>query len=348
MMPRMTQNPTPVSSPGAVSWSDAVQDVIEGDLVTALAYGTPAGGCVVIPVSPTGLVDRAAGKIAVTTSLAFNGKLFHMLRDSRVAMAYHARDHGFATAEDFALVQGSADVPLSPSREALDDLAPRIERFLGAVPSGRFWDWVLRDYFDNRIVIDIAVRRVVSWPDQHGNGERSVSGAEWPGTPDTQSAPAKGTGPRVDVRKLHGQVTKLDHQLVGYRGADGHPVVVPVRVTGHSERGLLLECPPGLLPQGARRAGLTAHTFGRQAVGLSNRVCTGWLEVDGDTVVYAPHTTSGFTAPPVKSVQMFFNGVFAKKGWRQARREGTLAKLAQLKEERRTAQPDDAGVARTL
>ncbi|WP_153183305.1 hypothetical protein [Streptomyces sp. E5N91] len=343
----MTQSLTSVPSPGTVSWSDAVQDAMEGDLVTALAYGTPAGGCVVIPVSPTGLVDRAASTIAVTTSLAFNGKLFHMLRDSRVAMAYHTREHGFATAGDFAVVQGRADVPLSPSREALADLAPRVERFLGAVPSGRFWDWVLRDYFDNRIVIDIAVQRVVSWPDVSGNGERTVSGAEWPGIPEPQSPPAKGTGPRVDTRKVHGQVTKLAHQLIGYGGADGYPVVVPVRVTGHSERGLLLECAPGLLPEGARRAGLTAHSFGRQAVGLANRVCTGWLEVDGDTAVYAPHTTAGFAAPPVKSVQMFFNGVFAKRGWRKARREGTLAKLAQLKDEHRSAQPDGAGTATT-
>ncbi len=344
MMPPMTQPSTPPAS-GTVPWSDAVQDALEGDLVTALAYGTPAGGCVVIPVSPTGLVDRAASTIAVTTSLAFNGKLFHILRDSRVAMAYHTREHGFATAGDFAVVQGRAEVPLSPSPEALADLAPRVERFLGTVPSGKFWDWVLRDYFDNRIVIDIAVQRVVSWPDLHGEGERTVAGAEWPGVPDTQSAPAKGTGPRVDTRKLHGQMTKLSHQLVGYRGADGYPVVVPVRVVGHDARGLLLECAPGLLPQGARRAGLTAHTFGRQAIGLANRVCTGWLEVDGDTVVYAPHTTSGFAAPPVKSVQMFFNGVFAKQGWRKARREGTLAKLAQLKDEHRADRPD--GVAGT-
>ncbi|WP_063758859.1 hypothetical protein [Streptomyces sp. NRRL S-340] len=330
----MTQPPTS-PNPGTVSWSDAVQDAMEGDLVTALAYGTPAGGCVIIPVSPTGLVDRAAGTIGVTTSLAFNGKLFNILRDSRVAMAYHTREHGFATAGEFAVVQGRADVPLSPSPEVLADLAPRVERFLGAVPTGKFWDWILRDYFDNRIVIDIAVQRVVSWPDESGNGERTVSGAAWPGTPDTQPPPAKGTGPRVGMRKLHGQVTKLTHQLIGYRGADGYPVVVPVRVTGHSERGLLLECAPGLLPEGARRAGFTAHAFGPQAVGLANRICTGWLEVDGDTVVYAPHTTSGFAAPPVKTVQMFFNGVFAKQGWRKAQREGTLAKLAQLKDAHR-------------
>ncbi|MFC4330851.1 hypothetical protein ACFPC0_24290 [Streptomyces andamanensis] len=63
----------------------------------------------------------------------------------------------------------------------------------------------------------------------------------------------------------------------------------------------------------------------------------GWLETSGDTDVYAPHTSAGFAAPPVKSVQLFFNGMFAKQGWRKARREGTRAKLAQLKAEHQAA-----------
>ncbi|GHB13819.1 hypothetical protein GCM10010330_79570 [Streptomyces tendae] len=206
------------------------------------------------------------------------------------------------------------------------------------MPTGRFWGWALGDYLDNRVVVDIAVRRVVSWPDALASGERSVSGAAWPEQPpQPQQAPAKGTGPRVDTRRLHGQMGKLPHQLLACRGADGYPVVVPVRVAGHDARGLLLEAAAGLLPEGGRRAGLTAHSFGPQAVGLVNRICTGWLEVSGDTVVYAPHTTSGFTAPPVKPVQLFFNGMFAKQGWRRARREGTLAELAALQAAHRTA-----------
>lgn len=323
-----------------VPWSDAAQEAMAGDLVTAFAYGTPAGGCVVIPVSPTGLVDRDAGAVGMTTSLAFNGKLRNVLRDSRVAMAYHTREHGFAAADDFVLAQGVATVPLAPSPEVLDALAPRIARFLGDMPTGRFWDWVLGAYLNNRVVIDIAVRRVASWPDSHATGERSTSGAAWPEQPPTsQPTPAKGTGPRVDTRKLYGQVKKLPHRLLAYRGADGYPVVAPVRVTGHSERGLHLEAAAGLLPPGARRAGLTAHSFGPQAVGLANRICTGWLEVSGDTAVYAPHTTSGFAAPPVKGVQLFFNGMFAKRGWRKAKRDGTLTKLAEIKARHQASRP---------
>ncbi|MFE7750242.1 hypothetical protein [Streptomyces sp. NPDC057428] len=321
--------------PYVVPWSDEAQEVMAGDLVTAFAYGTPAGGTVTIPVSPTGLVDRHLGSVGVTTSLAFNGKLRHILRDPHVAMAYHTREHGFATTDGFVLAQGTATVPLTPSPEVLDALKPRIERFLGAMPTGRFWDWVLGDYLDNRVVIDIAVRRIASWPDGHAAGGLSVSGASWPGQqPDAQEAPAKGTGPRVDTRKLYGQVTKLPHQLLSWRGADGYPCVVPARVAGHDAQGLRLETAPGLLPEGGRRAGFTAHSFGPKAVGLSNRICTGWLKVTGGTIVYAPHTTSGFTAPPVKPVQLFFNGMFAKQGWRKARREGTLAELAEIQSTR--------------
>ncbi|GHB13824.1 hypothetical protein GCM10010330_79580 [Streptomyces tendae] len=99
-----------------VPWSDETQEVIAGDLVTALAYGTPAGGAVAIPVSPTGLVDRDAGTVGVTTSLAFNGKLRHILRDPHVSMAYHTREHGFATTDGFVLAQASPPSPSRPHR----------------------------------------------------------------------------------------------------------------------------------------------------------------------------------------------------------------------------------------
>jgi len=61
--------------------------------------------------------------------------------------------------------------------------------------------------------------------------------------------------------------------------------------------------------------------------------------VSGNTAAYAPHTTSGFAAPPVKPVQLFFNGMFAKQGWRKARREGTLAELAKIQAAYRASQP---------
>jgi hypothetical protein len=57
---------------------------------------------------------------------------------------------------------------------------------------------------------------------------------------------------------------------------------------------------------------------------------TGWLEVSGDTAVYAPHTSKGFTAPPFKALMMVMNGLFAKYGMWQARRHGTIERLERL------------------
>jgi hypothetical protein len=99
-------------------WSDADDEIIAGDLTAAPGYLTPAGGVVVTPVAPIGLRDRDAGTVAFTTSLGFGRKLQRIDRDPRVALAYHAREHGFATADRFLLVQrprpASAPRPTRP------------------------------------------------------------------------------------------------------------------------------------------------------------------------------------------------------------------------------------------
>jgi hypothetical protein len=68
-----------------------------------------------------------------------------------------------------------------------------------------------------------------------------------------------------------------------------------------------------------------------QLVALSTRVFTGWLDVSSDgTVVYAPHTSKGFVAPPRKKLLLVSNGLFAKYGTWQARRQGTTERLKRL------------------
>lgn len=108
--------PTPTSDPGLRHagpgddrglWSDADDEIIGGDLTAALAYLTPAGGAVVTPVAPIDLRDREAGTVAFTTSLGFGRKLDRIKANPRVALADHAREHGFATAPRFVLVQGT-------------------------------------------------------------------------------------------------------------------------------------------------------------------------------------------------------------------------------------------------
>lgn len=316
---------------GPVRWSDEVDEVVSGDLTAAAAYLTPAGGAVVTGVAPAGISRREAGVLGFTTSLGFPRKLERIIADPRVALAFHAREHGFSASPLVVLAQGMARVDLRPSRERLEALIPQAERYFGDAVRGPVWDRLLREYYFERVFVDITVERVVTWPDLSAAGQMKVTGAPWPGPALPQAPPAGGTGPRVDVSRAAGRIAALPHRVLAYRGADGFPVVVPVEFAGHDGAGLRLVTPGGLLPPGGRRAGLLAHAYQPQLVGLSTRIFTGWLEVTGDSAaIYAPHTSKGFMAPPRKKLLLVSNGLFAKYGMWQARRRGAAERLEQL------------------
>src|SRR2546427_12787587 len=103
-----------------VAWPDDVDRVIDGDLTAALSYVTPAGGAVVTAVAPIGLRDRERGTVGFTTSLGLSRKLERIRREPRVALAYHARDHGFADGPLYVLAQGDAEVTLEPDERYLE------------------------------------------------------------------------------------------------------------------------------------------------------------------------------------------------------------------------------------
>jgi hypothetical protein len=135
----------------------------------------------------------------------------------------------------------------------------------------------------------------------------------------------------VDVDRAAGRIGGLPHRVLAYRGGDGFPVVVPVAVAGHDPAGMRLVTAPGLLPPGGRRAGLLAHAYRPQLIGLNTRVFTGWLEVPADGgATYAPHTSKGFIAPPRKNLLLVSNGLLAKAGIWQARRKGEAERLQRL------------------
>ncbi len=314
-----------------VSWPDGVDEVITGDLTAAAAYVTPAGGAVVISVCPMGIGRREEGEVGFTTSLGFAKKLERIIADPHVALAYHAREHGFSASPAFVLAQGIASVDIRPSRDRLEAIVPQGERYVGKIVRGPVWDRLLREYYQERVFIDISVARMVAWPDLSAAGAMQASGAVWPGPPGPQTPPKNGTGPRVDVDRAAGRIAVVPHRVLAYRGADGFPVVVPVTLAGHDQAGLRLVAADGLLPPGGRRAGLLAHAYRPQLVGLSTRTFTGWLEVAGDgTALYAPQTSKGFVAPPRKKLLLVSNGLFAKYGMWQARRQGTADRLEQL------------------
>jgi hypothetical protein len=107
-----------------VSWPAGADEVIKGDLTAAAAYLTPAGGAVVTGVAPCGLGDRDRGVLGFTTSLGFGKKLERIVADPHVALAFHAREHGFSASPAFVLAQGTASVDLTPSRQRLEALTP--------------------------------------------------------------------------------------------------------------------------------------------------------------------------------------------------------------------------------
>jgi hypothetical protein len=314
-----------------IEWSDGADEVFRGDVTVAAAYVTPAGGAVAVGVAPCGLADRAAGALGFTTSLGFGKKLERIVLDPHVALAYHARDHGFSASPSFVLAQGVASVDLQPSPARLEAFAPQATRFLGGMKQGPVWDRLLREYYAERVFVDVAVDRVLSWPDPGAFGEPGVAGAERPAPAPPQAPPKGGTGPRVDVARTAGQLSSLPHRLLAWRGADGYPVVVPVALAGHDAAGLRLVAAPGLLPAGGRRAGFLGHSFRPQLVGLATRILTGWLEVaDDGTARYGPHSSKGFLAPPRKNLLLVSNGLMAKVGHWQAGRSGAAERLREL------------------
>jgi hypothetical protein len=306
-------------SGASLSWPDHVDEIITGDLTAAAAYLTPAGGAVVTGVAPCGLVRRGEGIVGYTTSLAFGKKLERIRCDPHVALAFHTREHGFSARAGYVLVQGTATVDLTPSQNRLEHFAPQAARYLGELKRGPLWDRLLHEYYSQRVFVDITVERIVAWPDLGAVGDPVVYGPALPHQPPSQPTPTKGTVPRLDVAGIAGKIATLPHRLLAFRGADGFPVVVPIQLGGHDRAGLRLVAAPRLLPAGGRRAGLLAHAFRPQLVGLRTRTFTGWVDVDDDGVgTYAPHTTRGFAAPPNKRLLLVSNGLIAKLRSRHA------------------------------
>ncbi len=308
-----------------VSWPDQVDEILDGDLTAGLGYLTPARGAVVLAVAPLGLRDRERGTVGFTTSLGFAKKLERIRDEPRVALAYHSRQHGLSRRSEYVLVQGRAEPVPEPDPDVRAYVRGQAESRLGSLRSGPFWDRWLREYYMVRVPVWVHVERVLVWPDLRCAGEVEVYGLpQPPGPPEPQRPPAKGTAPRVGMERVAKRLRKSADLLLGYAGADGYPMVAPVELHGSDASGLELTAAPGAIPPGARRAGLLGHSYRPQLIGLTARQHTGWLEAGDDRALYAPHSETGFVAPPNKTLLLFLTGLQAKLGVRQARRQGKL------------------------
>ena len=310
-----------------VSWPDAVDEILGGDMTAALSYSTPAKGAVPSGVAPIGMRDRDAGSVTFTTSLGFGKKLERIEADPRISLAYHAREHGRTARPEFVLIEGKAVPDHEQSQARRDDVRERATDFLGEPKSGFFWDRWMREYYLVRIPVDVEVERIVVWPDLSCAGEPEVIGAALPGPPEPQSAPKKGTAPRIEAGRAAGRLRELPHLLLSYVGADGYPAIVPVELRSDDERGFELAAGRGDLIPRAAAAPACSGTRYRPKLVASSRTCTraGSSPTGTARRVYAPHTEGGFKAPPNKTLLALANGFLAKRGYKKAVREGTVA-----------------------
>src|SRR5262249_15888340 len=162
-------------------------------------------------------------------------------------------------------VQGRASLG-PPIADYPAKLGERWERFEPWSETPALWKRWQRVYA-LRMQIDVAVERVLVWPDLACAGKPEVTGAPLPGAaPASQRPPSKGTGPRLNGAGAARAARRLPHALLGWVGADGYPVAAPVGVLGGGRDGIELRAPVGLVSPGARRAGLTAHWFSQGSI----------------------------------------------------------------------------------
>jgi hypothetical protein len=304
-----------------VTWPETVDEIVGGDQAVAVGYLTPARGVVLLPLTNTGVRDRATGRLtAFTSSLGMWRKLERIQREPRIAVAYHSRAHGFSARPEYVLVQGRTALAPLDDRGWIERHRESWERFSGPRDVG-LWEPYLRAYHW-RIAVEMEVARLTVWPNLAGRGVPEILGAPRAGPPTPQPPPKQGTGPRVDAARAARRADALPHVLLAWAGGDGFPVIVPVQVEGAEPGGIVLAAPAGAVPPGGRRAGLLAHAFARYTFGQDQRKHTGWMEADGDRVLYAPHTESGYRLPSSRFLYRAGAGFVTTRGLRAARRAG--------------------------
>lgn len=303
--------------------TDALDAVLDGDFTVALAQVTPLRGVVLTPVNSFGW-DRDSRTFRFTSDLAAFKKLRRLEHNPQVAVVFHTREHGTAHGEDYIVVQGDAAFSWYPDREQLRPFYQRPGTTLGPDNlGGPLWSWWLDPFWWDRVVVQVQAQRILAFADPWCRGSASVVGAAEPAEqPTSQTPPAKGVGPRIDVGRAARQLHALPHRLLGWVGTDGYPMAAPVHAVAATSGGMDLTTPRGLVPDGSRRAGLTGHAFTAGTLGQRQLALTGWLDNNGATLRYAPHTRLGYTVPANRFVWRTVVGAVTRIGLERARHEG--------------------------
>ena len=184
-----------------------------------------------------------------------------------------------------------------------------------------FWDRWLREYYQDRVPVAVDVERVSVWGDLDCAGPPRCTGRRTPATrrrrPSRRTAPGRASTPSAPRGACAASTMRCSPTSAG----------TDIR---RSCRSTIGEAGPAAgirlraqrpLPPGGRRAGLVGHSYRAKLIGLAARQHTGWLTWTSEGALYAPHTESGFRAPPNKTLLLFFNGLLAKQGLRRARKQ---------------------------
>lgn len=209
---------------------------------------------------------------------------------------------------------------------ARGQLMERAAACLGQVAEGRFWDWWLKTYYDDRMLVSVEVERIVWWPDDEKSDPVVLGSPLPPADAASQAGEGDVWSPRARLRWTD-RANRKGQLLLGTVQADGSPAILPVRLAGRVGGCLALEATRGSLPPGSRRAGVLAHDFHRGLIGLWTSTGTGWLDAGAGRGTWSPHTAHFFYAPPLKPLLLLGNGAAARWGYRQAVRSGRESSL---------------------
>ena len=271
-------------------------------------------------MAPMGLRDREAGTITVTSSLGLPKKIARMRENPSVAIAYHAREHGFSDRPEYVVVQGTASVPEHPDRPWLESITPEWERFLGP----RHGQWLGRGpkiYYWERLGIPITVRRVLVYD---GHNPVKVIGEPLPDDPAPQVAPKKGTGPRSRPRRRRGASTGCHtHCSVGSEAtACRWSAVSPATARTSAAYAWLPATPRRLRVAAAPDSPATCSSATWSA--RSSASTPGGSRSTGAKTVYAPHTKAGYAVPASRGLMTVGTALTFPKGYREARELGLV------------------------
>ncbi len=306
-----------------IGWPDEVDQIIGGDLAAGVVYADPRQG----------RRDRADGAARPARPRAR-----HRHRDDLARPLEEARPDPLEPVRRDRLPRsrprrhrppgvrsrpGKGDLLDHPDRAWLESIGSEWEHFLGPIRRGPAGKW-LEVYYWQRVAIEIDVSRVVVWPDLgcRGRARRprrpaARGGAVAVGAEERHRSAAERRPARQGDRRPPPLPARLDRRRRPADGGGGFR-----RPGGAGPDGVELVIPDSVRPEGARRAGLTAHEFKPRMIGQEQHIYTGWLDVAGDRAVYAPHTRAGYKLPASKTLFTLAAGGGTRAGIRKAREKG--------------------------